>query len=162
MYPSEYAFRDDSVSRADTLSANCRSYPSNLEVGVNQEDYIHCDGTQLKLTDSDLEKEQFSDYYQWPGNSDGELLFIFHTTVSLTTITLHYYSNNLRGLSRLRFYAVPDDFNAWNSPTTSTPHVDVISVPPDGEPASRRSVSISVNFNTECWCTSILAISNSL
>ena len=71
--------------------------------------------------------------------SNGQLLFIFPTAVSLTTITLHYYSDNIRGLPRLRFYAVPDDFDVWDAPTTSYPHVDVALVPPGGEPAGRRN-----------------------
>ena len=80
---------------------------------------------------------------------DGQLLFIFTTRVFLTTITLHYYSDSVLGLPRLRFYAVPDDFDIWESPTTSTPHVNVAAVPPGGEPAGRRNVSINVNFNTQ-------------
>ena len=74
---------------------------------------------------------------------------IFPTRVSLTTITLHYYSDSDLGFPRLRFYAVPDDFNVWDAPTTGTPHVDVAAVPPGGEPAGRRNVSINVNFSTK-------------
>ena len=66
----------------------------------------------------------------------------------MTTITLHYYSDSVRGLPRLRFYAVPDDFYVWDTVTTSYPHVDVASVPPGGEPAGRRVISINVNVNT--------------
>ena len=67
----------------------------------------------------------------------------------MTTITLHYYSDSDsdRGLPRLRFYAVLDDFDIWDAPTTSTPHVDVAAVSPGGEPAGRRNVSINVNFS---------------
>ena len=67
----------------------------------------------------------------------------------MTTITLHYYSDSVRGLPRLRFYAVPDDFDVWDAPTSGTPNVRVAAVPPGGEPAGRRSISISVNFNTK-------------
>ena len=49
----------------------------------------------------------------------------------------------------MRFYAVPDDFDVWDSPTTSSPHVNVASVPPDEEPAGHRSVNININFNTK-------------
>ena len=66
----------------------------------------------------------------------------------MTTITVHYYSDNTQGLPRLRFYAVPDDFDIWGTPTITYPSVDVASVPPGGEPAGRRNVSINVNFNT--------------
>ena len=151
MYPSEYAYHHDSVSRAERLSANCRRYTVGIPGGVHSEDYIHCNGTQLILTDSNLGSEQYSssDYYVWSARRGGQLLFIFPTRVSLTTITLHYYNDSVRGLPRLRFYAVPDDFNVWNAPTTSTPHVDVSTVPPGEEPAGHRNVSINVNFNAK-------------
>ena len=111
-----------------------------------------CDGEQLKLSDSDRGSNTeytATSYYLWSAGSAEQLLFIFSTKVSLTIITLHYYSDSVRGLPRLRFYAVPDDFDVWNTPTTGTPHVNVASVPPGGEPVGRRSVSISVNFNTQ-------------
>ena len=151
MYPSEYAYHGNSVNRAESASARCRSYPSGLLTGVFTEQYIHCNGTQLKLTNSDLGHEQYSssDYYVWPAVRDGQLLFIFPTRVSLTTITLHYYSDSDRGLSRLRFYAVPDDFDVWDAPSTDIPSVDVAAIPASGEPAGRRNVSVNVNFNTQ-------------
>jgi hypothetical protein len=68
VYPSEYAYRDDSVTRAESASANCRRYPviGDLPAGIYSVDHIHCDGTQLKLADSDLGSEQFSStsYFQ--------------------------------------------------------------------------------------------------
>ena len=150
VYPSEYAFKDNSVTRSEHTSANCRNYPSNHPEGPFVGNHIHCDGTQLKLIDSsDFGQEQYrsSEYYVWPTGSDGQLLFIFPTVVSLTTITLHYYSDSVRGLPGLRFYAVADDFDIWDAPTTSYPHVDVASVPPGREPAGHRIVSINANFN---------------
>ena len=151
MYPSEYAYHGNSVNRAESASARCRSYPSGLLTGVFTEQYIHCDRTQLKLTNSDLGQEQYSssDYYVWPAVMDGQLLFIFPTRVSLTTITLHYYSDSDRGLSRLRFYAVPDGFDVWDAPSTGISSVDVAAIPVGGEPAGRRNVSVNVNFNTQ-------------
>ncbi len=68
--------------------------------------------------------------------------------ITCTTITLHYYSDNFRGLPRLRFYAVPDDFDIWDTLSTDTPHVDVTEVP-RGQPAGHRKVSININFNTK-------------
>ena len=153
VYPSEYAYHQDSVSRADSDSANCRRYPviAGLPAGVYSMDYIHCDGTQLKLIDSNVGQEQYqsSDYYTWNSLSGEQLLFIFPTRVSLTTITLHYYSDSDRGLPRLTFYAVPDDFDVWDLPTISYPHADVASVPPGGEPAGHRNVSVNVSFNAK-------------
>ena len=152
VYPSEYAYRYDSVTRTESGSANCRRYPpGNAQGHDHSEDYNHCDGTQLKLADSDLGQQQYqtADYYVWSAGNDRQLLFIFPTRVSLTTITLHYYSDSVRGLPRLRFYAVPDNFDIWDAPTTSNPHADVAAVPPGREPAGRRNISISVNFNAK-------------
>ncbi len=148
MYPSEYAYQDNSVSRAESTSANCRRYPpGNLQSGIRPEDFIHCNGIQLKLADSSFGQEQYqtTDFYVW-STYKGQLLFIFPARVFLTTITLHYYSDNLRGLPRLRFYAVPDNFDVWDTPTTC---VEVVSVSPSGERAGRRNVSINVNFITK-------------
>ena len=103
------------------------------------------------LADSNFGQEQYrsSEYYVWSDNDSGQLLFIFPTRVSLTTITPHYYSDSVRGLSRLRFYAVPDNFDVWETLASGTPYVGVASVPPGGEPAGHRNVSTSVNFNTK-------------
>ncbi len=148
VYPSEYAYRDDYVNRTESLSANCRNYPSDYGEDVFVRNYVHCDGIHLKLIDSNLGREQYqyTDYYVWIQGS-GTQLFIFSTRVSLTTITLHYYSDSIQGLPRLRFYAVPDNFDIWDAPTTHTPHVDVAAVPSGKEPAGRRNISIIVNFN---------------
>ena len=125
--------------------------PPTPDIFLHLEDYIHCDGTQLKLIDFNLGQEQYqtTDYYVWSSGHGEQLLFIFPTAVSLTTVTLHYYSDSVRGLPRLKFYAVPDDFDAWDVPTVSYPQVNVASVLPGGGPAGRSSVNISVNFNTK-------------
>ena len=111
VYPSEYAYLRNSVFRSERSSANCRPYESGLDDrgSAYTPHYTHCDGSQLRLTDSDFGPEQYSssDYYVWNAGSSNQLLFIFPTRVNLTTITLHYYSDNTRGLPRLRFYAVP-------------------------------------------------------
>ena len=120
---------------------------------MHPEHYIHCDGTQLKLADYNLGQEQYQkgDYYEWRSGNAAQLLFIFPARVFLTTITLHYYSDSVRGLPRLRVYAVPDDFGVWDVPDTNFPHVDVVDsdVRPGREPAGRRSVNTTVNFNTK-------------
>ena len=152
VYPSEYAYHDDSVTRTESTSANCRNYPAgNLPGGVHPEQYTHCNGTQLKLTDSNFGQEQCqpTDYYVWSSRSAELLLFIFPTRVSLTTITLRYYSDSTQGLPRLTFYTVPDDFDVWDVPRTFYPRVDVASVPPGGGTAGHRSISININFNTK-------------
>ena len=152
MYPSEYVYHKDSVYRSEKNSANCRKYPSSLEppvFNIRSEDYIHCDGTPLVLTDSDFGSEQYTatDYYVWTAELEkSQLLFLFPIRVNLATITLHYYSDSGRGLLRLRFWAVPDDFDIWDAPTASYSYVDVAKMLPGGEPASRRNVSINFNI----------------
>ena len=152
--PSEYAYHRDSVHHFENTwsSANCRNYPpGNADKSICPEDYIHCNGTTLTLTDSDIGSEQYttSDYYVWTtGSGSSQLLFIFPMRINLTTITLHYYSDSVKGLPRLRFYAVPDDFDVWNAPAASYSHADVAAVPPGGEPAGYRNVSVGFNVTT--------------
>ena len=90
--------------------------------------------------------------YMWNSGRTDQLLFIFPTRVSLTTITLHYYSDSDRGLPRLRFYAVPDDFDVWEAPTIGNPYVHVgrSAVPPGGEPIGGKNITIKPQskFNT--------------
>ena len=97
VYPLECAYCDDSVSRIEMAGANCRA--SDMEKILHTAEYIYCDGTQLTLVDSDTGSEQYSsrDYYVWSAGRDWQLLFIFPTRVSLTTITLHYYSDSIHG-----------------------------------------------------------------
>ena len=89
-------------------------------------------------------------YYEWNARGYAQLLFIFPIRVSLTIITLHYYSDSVRGRPRLRFYAVPDDFNVWDSPV-GAPFVGIVSIPRGGEPTGGRNVKVkvNVNFNTK-------------
>ena len=87
-----------------------------------------------------------SNYYVWNSRIGEQLLFILPTRVSLTTITLHYYSDSVQDLPKLTFYAVPNDIDIWDQPTISYQHA---SVSPDKESAGCRCVSINVNFNTK-------------
>ena len=151
VYPSEYAYHADSFTRSESTSANCMRYPPGHDKGIYPESYIHCNGTRIRLTDSNIGPEQYSStyYYQWPVGKDAQLLFRFPTRVSLANITLYYYSDSHRGLPRLRLYAVPDDFDVWSAPVSTYPRVDVAEVSPGREPEGRRNVSINVNFNTK-------------
>ena len=153
MYPSQYAYNKDSVNRAETASANCRNYPGGLVLDVTpgSEDYIHCDGTQLRLSDSNLGIEKYNSSYYYIWNADTvprQLLFIFLTRVNLTTITLHYYSDSQRGLPRLRFYAAPDDFDVWDAPPGNSRFADIAAVPPGEGSVGRRNISKNLNFST--------------
>jgi hypothetical protein len=153
VYPSEYAYKDDSVTRTESTRAKCRKYSviGDLPAGIYSTDHVHCDGTELKLADTDLGTEQFSStsHYQWTSGSAQQLLFIFPTRASLTTITLHYYSDSVRGRPRLRFYAVSDDFDIWDTPTSGNPYVGNPERPPGEESAGHRSHNININFNTK-------------
>ena len=145
MYPSEYAYYKDSVYRTERSSANCRNYPV-IGSELGSENYIRCDGTPLRLTDSDIGSQQFtlSDYYKWlvDETRNRQLLFIFPKRINLTIITLHYYHTSGGGLPRLRFWSVPDDFDIWDAPISSYSYIDVDTVPPDEESADQRNVSI--------------------
>ena len=150
VYPSAYSYHGDSVYRSERPNANCRQYGLNRYADTDQ--YVYCGGTQLRLTDSHYGSEQYtasSEYYVWTGGSRSQLLFIFPTRVNMTTITLHYYTDSVRGLPRLRFYAVPDGFDIWDAPTSSYNYVDVVSVPPDEEPVGRRNITIATTLNTK-------------
>ena len=133
--------------RSEPVSDNCRTYPSRTN-------YIHCNGTQLRLTDSEigpLLQYDPSYYYEWTAESvSRQLLFIFPTRVNLTTITLHYYSNSTsqRGLPRLSFHAVSDNFNVWDG-TRGDWFVVVAAVQPAVELDGRRNILVDFNFNTK-------------
>ena len=89
-------------------------------------------------------------YYEWNAGSYAQLLFIFPTKFSLTTITLHYYSDSDRPLPTLIFYAVGDNFNVWDG-LTGEPRVATIdSIPLGEEPAGGRNITIKAQskFNT--------------
>ena len=154
VYPAEYAYHSGSVSRAESDSANCRRYQSGFASYNASNQYVRCDGTQLRLTDSDLGSEQCtcitSDYYAWTaGTSNSQLLFTFPTTVNLTTITLHYYSDSVSSLTGLILYAVPDDFNVWDAPYASYTHINIAQLPPDSVATGMRSVNVNFNLNTK-------------
>ena len=126
-----------------------------VDVAGSPERYTHCNGTQLRLTDSELGPDKSinnSLYYQW-GKGTTQLLFIFSTRVNLTTITLHYYSGGQNnGLPPLMlYYAVPDNFYVWNNATFGNyTFVRVTAGPPaDSGSRGRTNVSVNVNFNTK-------------
>ena len=152
VYPSKYAYRNDIASRKERESANCKMYNrSGAAAGVFTENFIKCTGTQLILTDDDVGSHQYeaAKCYTWnSGTRRSQLLFTFPARVNLATITLHYYSGSGRGLSRLSFYAVPDDFDVWDALSTNYRVAKVAAVSPDGEPAGRRNISIAANLYT--------------
>ena len=154
VYPVEYAYHKNSVDRAEIPTANCINYEGHLHPGlsVSTEDYVHCNGTRLRLSDSEVgpQSQYVSGYnYQWSAGTEiRQLLFIFPTRVNLTNITLHYYSDSQRGLPPLRFYAVPDNFNVWDAAPSSA-SVTVAAIPAGSQlTAGIKNISIDVYFNT--------------
>ena len=59
-----------STGMKEAVPCNCNTYPPmglQTAPGVYPFQYVHCDGTQLRLIDSDIGSEQYntSDYYVW-------------------------------------------------------------------------------------------------
>ena len=153
VFPTGYAYYGNSVTMSERSSANCMNYPPGMD-GVHSQHYIHCNGIQLRLNDSEtgpvLQYYDPSYYYEWRASETQirQLLFIFSTRVNLTTITLHYYSSSQRGLPLLRFYAVPNDFNVWHAPSSSYDKVTVAAIPAGSQLFGNTNISIDVNFKT--------------
>ena len=133
----------------------CSLYQSGLDENTGTEMYINCKGTSLRLTDSDtgLDQYEIEDYYYVAHSGTTyvavQLLFIFPTTVSLTNIKLHYYTDHVQGLPALKFYSVPDNFNVWAAPTSSHSYVAVSAIPPNEDSVGRKYVNVNCNFHTK-------------
>ena len=99
VYPSEYAYHDDSVPelRVPAPTVGGIHLVTFKQVSIQNITSTVMEHVQLKLIDSNFGQEQYqnSDYYEWNTGSADQLLFIFPTRVSLTTITLHYYSDSV-------------------------------------------------------------------
>ena len=85
VYPSEYVIYSTCPIYVgfDRPSANCVEEHGPYHCTY----YTHCDGTPLRLADSQFGSEQYnsSDYYVWDNVTDyGQLVFIFPTRVNLT------------------------------------------------------------------------------
>ena len=154
--PTQYSYKNTSVIRPN--SENCIKYGWNDNNGDNVDatQYIHCQGNKL-LTDSNIGPSQLTSWtplYVWTSSTSQRILFVLPASISLTMMTLHYYSgyyqsSHRAGLPRMKFYAVPDDFDVWDAVANSAFSVVVSAVSPEEQrPAGRRSVSISFNSNT--------------
>ena len=53
VYPSGYAYLPHSVHSHERASVNCTNYPAGLQASIYTEQYAYCNGTQLRLSDSD-------------------------------------------------------------------------------------------------------------
>ena len=155
VYPSEYAYLQDSVYASERSGANCRNYPSGLEPSIRSEDYIHCDGIPLRLADSDYGSEPYNvnstEYYVWDAETRyRRFLLIFPTRVDMALITLHYYSDSMRGVPHLIIYPIaePDHFYVWDSLTINDVHLLLGLAPPGSQPGHRNVSFDSLGINT--------------
>lgn len=150
--PSAYAYHKDFVSGTENNNANCRSYMGQHTQTARTEDYVYCNGTNLKLCDSltgSAEHYNHQEYYEWTDETrNTQMLFKFSNTVNLIKITLHYYSDATRGLPQLRFWNVQNEFAIWESPPSSNSHVKVDEMRPDNLQPGKRNISITFVFNT--------------
>ena len=149
MHPTAYAYLGDSVSRSEEDSANCINYPKIPGESVSSDRYIYCNGTQLRLSDSEVGSQSQchpSYNYEWSGTDRRHLLFIFPTRVNLNTFTLRYYRDKQRGLPQLGLYAVPDEFDVWDSTPRDNRLVVISSVLPSEEPEGSSCINLPVSL----------------
>ena len=158
--PTEYSYEDTSVIRTIGEENNCIRYDPTDNDGdqVDATRYVHCHGNKV-LTDSNVGSSQYDSsrtpLYVWTSSTSQRILFVFPATTTFTMITLHYYSGNYQGshkagLPRLLFYAVTDNFDAWDAVAGSSFRVEVSAVSPrEEQPAGRTSVSINFNSSTK-------------
>ena len=149
-YPSEYSYFVNSIMATERDSANCTTTVTDE---ADMDHFVHCDGEQLRLVDSDLGSELYdsTDYYVWSaGVTTTRILFTFPARVHLTSLTLHYYSDSIHGLSKLRFQAVPDDFKLGDSLRAIYSQVVVDAIPPSSqEQVGRTKIAINLDFITK-------------
>ena len=145
--PHFYVYKQTTI-RSEPPEAGCYPYPTSKA-------YTFC-GERGRLTDDDLGPEcnltgQQHRFYIWDrmyseGNpGEDRLLFLFLTTVSLTIIQLHYYSqfDEGIGLPTLTFYAVDDEFQPWDALTPPT--VTLLAGPSmDGETPGLKTVNVGL------------------
>ena len=113
---------------------------------VDPTQYVHCN-QPTTITDSNTDPPT----YIW-GEASGKLLFIFSTEIIFENITIYYISNTTdQGRPKLRFHAVPDNFQVWDTPNSHQSEVfdEII---PGGEEVGVRKVPNSndgiMTFNT--------------
>ena len=133
---------------------NCSPYPPSItsDSEVDPTQHIRCTHP-TRLTDSDTGPTTYTediaaDVYV-SGNSAEQLLFIFPTSVSITAINLLYYSNTEdQGHPKLRLYAVPENFNVWDTVDSSYPSIFIDEALPGSEETGLRNVTREAGFQT--------------
>ena len=148
MFPQELAYKSDNFLHQD--DASCIPYTSDAAPTtptVDPTQYVHC-SQPTTITDSNTGPPT----YVW-GEASGKLLLIFSNEISFENITIYYISDTTaQGRPKLRIYAVPDNFQVWDEPTTSYPSRVFDEIMPGGEEEGVRKVPNSndgiVTFNT--------------
>ena len=78
------------------------------------------------------------------------MLFTLPERVNLTGITLHYFSDSNRGLSRILFYAVPDDFKLGDGVRSFYNQAIVeTKLPSNREQNGPTNFTVNLDFNTK-------------
>ena len=121
----EYAYLTSSLSGVDHPGANCSQYScgNNPSHPPTTSYYTHCDGSPLKLSDSEVGSTNNytadqNQYYCSNGNL--KILFTLSETVQLSHIRLHFYNdweNQINGyyksLAPTSFSLMNDEYEVW-------------------------------------------------
>ncbi len=114
--------------------------------------YVSCEGlTRITNADKSLPsftQDSLNSVYIWPSQED-KVLFTFSEQKQIDSLAIHYYSNfDNQGLPKLRFYAVPEDFEVQDEVKSSYPMSIIDEVRPRREQEGLRNKSRTVAFQT--------------
>ena len=122
----EYAYLTSSLSGMDHPGANCRQYCGSNPSHPPITSYTHCDGSPLKLSDSEVgsTKNYTADqnqYYCSNGPVSLKILFTLSESVQLSHTRLHYYNgpqdNPMSGYRKVLpatiYTLVNDEYEVW-------------------------------------------------
>ena len=125
----------------------------NLAVDTPSDaNYVSCEGP-TRITDSQKSLPVFTQdspdsVYIW-GSQKDKVLFTFSDQKDIHSLALHYFSNSdNQALPKLRFYAVPEDFEVQDEVRGSYPMTIIDEVRPGREQEGLRNKSKTVDFHT--------------
>ena len=149
MHPVSVAIRSEVIGLAND---NCNTL-SSPDLGTAEgTEYVHCQHP-TRITDSEksqpiFTQDTYNSVYIWPSKSD-QVLFTFSSWKVIDSITIHYFSNeDNQGFPKIRFFAVPEDFEVSDTPDSSNPTRVIDSVSPGNENTGLRNKTRNVPFNT--------------
>ncbi len=114
--------------------------------------YVSCEGP-TRITDSEnsilaFTHETHDSVYIW-GSEEDRVLFTFSTEKSFNSLAIHYFSNSdNQGLPKLKFYAVPDDFEVQDALKNEYLMAIIDEVRPGRENEGLCNKSKAVNFQS--------------